>query len=216
MRKKEDRYQVCYGSGSNIPLNIQSVMRAKNIQHMPVCVLVNPQKNKKAIAQSYLDAVCGDYDLWGIFPHITSSITGINDRPMPLRGVLGPNIAGGIRHRAQKAGFIYASRQEKNDDSARFENAELGNISHGVHKVVRELNQRLGPDNPVIMHSDYCGNPYGDIDFPLACFMPDIRAQDGCEFSVLNNQSELKSYIEKLKRNGFKVSLNPSWGIRNF
>lgn len=176
-------------------------------------VLTNPERKSH-----YKDAVCGDYDLWGVFPHQSANDLGIRDRPAQVPATLMKGTSPYIHNLAQEAGLV----ENKNmlAEIASHEHPHLGNLSYATRKIRDALNQQCrGMENPVVMHGDYCGHPFGDIDFPLIFFFPDQIPSTrffGSSFEVAKNTNELMNLLVKMERNDFHVIgyLNHRWFLR--
>ncbi len=106
----------------------------------------------------------------------------------------------------------------KKTDLLNKEDAHLGNVSLAVNKIRKELNQTCdcgGGD--VVQHSDYGGNPFGDIDYPVIFFIPDPGSDFATATSeVAKDLGELKKILTQIKKQGYVVKLNPQWGITLF
>jgi toxin LF subunit len=167
-------------------------------------------------------AVAGDYDLWCIFPHESVGGSGISDRLMPLRSTLvgkaAQNPGGLVARQAAAANLIFQSGAQRAALAQQKEDAHLGNISHAVLKVRTELNAACAgagyTGGNIVQHSDYGGNPFATIDFPLIFFIPDPATQfQQTTFDVAIDQPELKRILRELKRMGYILKLNPAWSI---
>jgi hypothetical protein len=189
----------------------------------PVMGMVNPEyaDGGKLGVRS---AVAGDYDLWCVFPHGKLKDSGINDRPMPLRGAL-PKTAGQfVTQQAVKAGVAFDPRNPalKGDLSKRQENPDLGNFSLGIMKVKNALNSAcVGTGytgGNIVQHSDYGGNPFGDIDYPLIFFVPDANfvTVDVMVVGQSDGLPKLKQVLKEIDKRGFVVKLNPAWNVPNY
>ncbi|NRD72389.1 hypothetical protein HQQ94_03845 [Shewanella sp. VB17] len=180
-----------------------------NAENSPVHGLINPG----ASTQDYKSAVCGDYDLWGIFPHHGQKHISVADRMMPLKATLPQNVHPNIKKIAAAGGFIFESKKQMAAIADSKEDAHSGNLTPYVSKIRNMINNTFrGAIKPVVMHSDYCGNPFGDIDFPLIFFIPNEH------YRVANNIGELREQLHTLENKGYKVqsALNPSWRIPNY
>jgi len=201
---KVNMWCICYDKGES-PDNTEEnerVAKESNLSlngYIPVCGLINP-------GDSYLDhksAVCGDYDLWGVISPCGAS-SSYNDRPLPLRSTLKQGVAQGLINRCEKAGLIYKPN-EIAKLAAEKEDKHLGNISLKIMKLGSEINSRIG--HKVVVHSDYFGNPFGDIDFPLIFFTPQMP------IVVVDNTAELKRYLQQLSLKDYDIKLNPAWWV---
>lgn len=196
-----------------------SLPLAKGLQ--PVMGMVNSDdaSGEKLGVKS---AVAGDYDLFCIFPHQGVKDSGINDRPMPLRATLPKTAAPLIVNTAVKAGIAFGSPGQKAELAGKKENPDLGNFSLGVMKVKNALNKACqsagyGGGN-IVQHSDYGGNPFGDIDYPLIFFVPNasFNAADVMVVNQAESLPKLKTILKEIDKRGFVVKLNPAWTIPNY
>ena len=186
----------------------------------PVTGLANPKSESKLGVKA---AVAGDYDLWCVFPHSTVKGAGIQDRAMPLRAAINPKASPLIKDRAAQAGLVYKSAAEKAGIAGQREDKHLGNISLGIMKVRSTLNAAITASGytggDVVQHSDYGGNPFGDIDYPLIFFIPSIGANGmatGASHALVSNLNDLKTQLREITKQGFDVKLNPQWTVPNF
>jgi len=195
--------------------------RATGLQ--PLMGMVNPDDagGEKLGVKS---AVAGDYDLWCVFPHHGVKDSGINDRPMQLRAAIPKTAAPGIINRAVAGGLAFDPRNpgQKADLSKKQENPDLGNFSLGIMKVRNALNAACasagyGGGN-LVQHSDYGGNPFGDIDYPLIFFVPNAQfsASDVMVVSQADGLNGLKKVLKEIDKRGYVVKLNPAWNVPNY
>jgi hypothetical protein len=186
----------------------------------PVMGMVNPEyaDGEKLGVRS---TVAGDYDLWCVFPHRDVKDAGINDRPMPLRAAL-PKTAGKfVTAQAVKAGVAFDPRDSKlkADLSKNRENPDLGNFSLGIMKVKNTLNTACAgagyTAGNIVQHSDYGGNPFGDIDYPLIFFVPgpNFATADVMVVGQTEGLPKLKQVLKEIDKRGFVVKLNPAWNV---
>jgi hypothetical protein len=167
-------------------------------------------------------AVAGDYDLWCIFPHESVGGSGIADRMMPLRSTLvgraAQNPGGIVARQAAAANLVFQSGNQRNTMAQEKEDAHLGNISHTVMKIRAELNAAClaagYTGGAIVQHSDYGGNPFATIDFPLIFFIPDPTTQfRTTAFDVATDHGSLQQILRELRRMGYILKLNPAWSI---
>jgi hypothetical protein len=167
-------------------------------------------------------AVAGDYDLWCIFPHESVGGSGIADRLMPLRSTLvgraAQNPGGVVARQAAAANLVFQSGEQRNTMAQQKEDAHLGNISHTVMKIRAELNAACSATGytggSIVQHSDYGGNPFATIDFPLIFFIPDPDTQfRTTAFDVATDHGSLQQILRELRRMGYILKLNPAWSI---
>ena len=189
----------------------------------PVMGMVNPEFADGA-KLGVRSSVAGDYDLWCVFPHGSVRDAGINDRPMPLRAAL-PKTAGPfVTQQAVRAGVAFDPRNagQKAALSKQQENPDLGNFSIGIMKVKNSLNAACAgtgyTGGNLVQHSDYGGNPFGDIDYPLIFFVPaaNFATVDVMVVSQTEGLPKLKQVLKEIDRRGFVVKLNPAWTVPNF
>jgi hypothetical protein len=205
----------------------------------PVYGMTNPDSDAKLGVRA---AVAGDYDLWCIFPHASIGGAGVADRLMPLRANLisssnqGTTMgkllkkfgdAGGanvrppgafVTQQAQAAKLVFASGQERVKLADDKEDKHLGNISHTVMKIRNELNVACNSKaGNVVQHSDYGGNPFATIDYPLIFFVPDPdRDFSHADAPVASNLAELKPILRDIQSQGYILKLNPAWSMPLF
>ncbi len=202
----------------------------------PVYGMTNPNSDEKLGVRA---AVAGDYDLWCIFPHSSIGGSGVADRLMPLRanlvgasnqgttmgrllkqfgepGVPTVNQPGAfVTQQARAAKLVFASGQERAQLADAQEDKHLGNISHTVMKIRTELNAEChSKAGNVVQHSDYGGNPFATIDYPLIFFVPDPAHQfSAADAPVAKDMAELKVILRGIQKQGYILKLNPSWSI---
>lgn len=180
----------------------------------PVYGMANPHSAEDLGIRA---AVAGDYDLWCVFPHSSDHMADISSRPMDLRATMLPGAGKLVRERAAQAGLIFKDKQALLD-AAKKEDQHLGNISDGIRKIRVELNRECNSaGGDVVQHSDYGGNPFGTIDYPLIFFVPD-PAQKFLQASVhvAHNMSDLKPILHDIQNKKYILKLNPAWSIPSF
>jgi len=182
----------------------------------PVMGMVNPHNADGKLGVK--SAVAGDYDLWCVFPHDTAKDIGLGDRAMDLRATLAPNASPHLKQQAENAGLVFAAGQ-KAEMAKKQEDPHLGNISLGILKVKNALNdeiKRAGyQSGNVVQHSDYGGNPFGTIDYPLIFFIPNLPSPEVL-VRVATNIGDLQGVLREMTKIGYKVKLNPAWAVPNF
>ncbi len=201
----------------------------------PVYGMTNPEPAEKLGVRA---AVAGDYDLWCVFPHSSLGGAGVSDRLMPLRATLtktnqgatmqkllkrfpeadstGPKLPGSfVTQQAAKAGLVFGDRQDLINTSNAKEDQHLGNISHTIMKIRLELNNECqSKAGNVVQHSDYGGNPFGTIDYPLIFFVPDPgQAFKRAEVHVAEDMPELKGILRDIRKKDYILQLNPAWSV---
>lgn len=204
----------------------------------PVYGMTNPESKSGLGVKA---AVAGDYDLWCVFPHSSLGGSGVADRLMPLKATLPPTTQGATMQRLLKqfpepaspalkqpgsfvtqqaaaAGLIFANRQEMINTANAKEDKHLGNISHTIMKIRQELNNEChSPAGNVVQHSDYGGNPFGTIDYPLIFFVPDpAKGFAKADYQVAQNMAELKVILRDLQKKNYVLKLNPAWSVPLF
>lgn len=178
----------------------------------PLFGLTNPRSASAAARDT--DAVCGDYDLWCVFPHASLPSPGVNDRPMPRAAFVSPKIGSAVRQLAHQAALVFANDAERGRIAAAMGDPHLGNISFAVDRLRRRLNAVCRPGNDVVMHGDYGGFALGEIDYPLIFFIP--HAASGfrrAEHRVAADLPELQRLLRDIRRDGFRVEPNPAWAL---
>jgi len=202
----------------------------------PVYGMTNP---KPAEELGIKAAVAGDYDLWCVFPHSSVGGSGVADRLMPLRANLvsgqgrGPTMqkllsrfpdaeasqpakpGSFVSTQAASAKLIFESSNERNEMANAKEDKHLGNISHTIMKIRNELNAACASKaGNVVQHSDYGGNPFATIDFPLIFFVPDPSHHfSHAETLLASDMIGLKGILRSIERRGYILKLNPAWSI---
>lgn len=159
-------------------------------------------------------AVCGDYDLWCVFPHASLASPGVNDRPMPRATFVSSRIGRSVRQLAHQAALVFADDAERQRAAMVMGHPHLGNISFAVDRIRRRLNAVCRPGNDVVMHGDYGGFALGEIDYPLIFFIP--HAANGfctAEHRVAASLPELQRLLRDIRQLGFRVEANPAWAL---
>jgi hypothetical protein len=133
-------------------------------------------------------------------------------------GKAAQNPGGLVARQAAAANLVFQSGAQRAALAQQKEDAHLGNISHAVLKVRTELNAACAgagyTGGNIVQHSDYGGNPFATIDFPLIFFIPNPASQfQQTTFDVAIDQPELKRILRELKRMGYILKLNPAWSI---
>ena len=128
----------------------------------------------------------------------------------------GPKLPGSfVTQQAAKAGLIFGDRQDLINTSNAKEDQHLGNISHTIMKIRLELNNECqSKAGNVVQHSDYGGNPFGTIDYPLIFFVPDPgQAFKRAEVHVAEDMPELKGILRNIQKKEYILQLNPAWSV---
>lgn len=180
----------------------------------PVYGMANPHSAEDLGIRA---AVAGDYDLWCVFPHSSDHMADISSRPMNLRATMLPGAGKFVTQQAAKAGLIFKDR-EALLHAAKAEDKHLGNISDGIRKIRAELNHECASKGgDVVQHSDYGGNPFGAIDYPLIFFIPDPATSfKAAGAHVAHNMADLKHILHDITKKRYVLKLNPAWVIPNY
>ncbi|HTJ98265.1 MAG TPA: anthrax toxin-like adenylyl cyclase domain-containing protein [Bordetella sp.] len=184
----------------------------------PVQGLANPAR---IVIAGFKSAVCGDYDLWCVFPHTSLKSPGINDRQIPLRATLfgpaGQRPDGLVATRARQAGLVLPAAIDPAAAAKLLGDPHLGNISHAILRIRRQLNQACGaPGGNVVTHGEYGGYAFGAIDYPLIFFIP--RPDTGfqqVDHEVATSLATLKPLLKHIESMKYRVELNPAWSVLN-
>lgn len=183
----------------------------------PVTGMVNGENGDGKLGVR--SAVAGDYDLWCIFPSDSTPDIGLGIRSMPLRATIAPTAGPWVKQQAAAAGLVFSSPAQKLQMAAKQEDKHLGNISLGVMKVRARLNEACQgagyKAGNVVQHSDYGGNPFGTIDYPLIFFIPKLPSTQ-VEVKVARDLNSLKDILRLITKYGFHVKLNPAWSVPSF
>jgi hypothetical protein len=147
-----------------------------------------------------------------------------------------------VRLRALAAGLVYAKNEEERQAALQWmrthgivgqdsrvqilskvaekkEHHTLGNISAGIARIKDLLNAAAKEQGytggNVVQHSDYGGNPFGDIDYPLVFFVP--RARGGAvDVYVAENMTHLKAILAYIGKHDFIIHINPHMWLPTF
>jgi len=126
-----------------------------------------------------------------------------------------PKQPGGfVAQQAKAAGLVWQDKDQLIATSNKKEDKHLGNISQTIMKIRAALNlecKSAGGD--VVQHSDYGGNPFGTIDYPLIFFIPDPPNFSLAGYEVAKNLAELKNILRGLQKKDFVLKLNPAWSV---
>ena len=91
-----------------------------------------------------------------------------------------------------------------------------GNLTKQEERYLRALNYAIGRTsrNPMFHHGADNNNPVSDLDsnFPLTVALPRIIAPLTERFYIIEDENELKAFINLLKDSGYYAPTNPSWG----
>jgi hypothetical protein len=215
-------WAICYprpvGASADVARGGRAYPGVQSAGLEPVLGLTNPGIKG---APGFRSAVCGDYDLWCIFPHATLDTPGINDRLAPLKATLtGPAARrpdGMVASRALEAGLILPPVLDPASMAELLGDRHLGNISQAVLRVRQQLNRACkAPGGDVVMHADYGGYAFGAIDYPIIFFMP--RPETGfqqVDHAVATSLATLKPLLKRIASMGYRVEPNPAWSLSN-
>lgn len=214
-KRPDNHWFVCYAD-KPVQASCQHTVPTTIGTYYSVIGLTNPSRTTSC---DFKAAVCGDYDLWCVFPYSSLKAPGINDRAMPLRATLVGRAAkrpdGKIASLAQRAELVFNSPAQIAQVAATKEDKQLGNISAAINRIRTELNTRCRPGGPpVVMHSDYGGHPFGIIDYPIIFFIP-IPSEEfrTVEHEVARNILDLRRILKKIEKFGYRINLNPAWTV---
>jgi len=216
-KRPDDYWAICYAGEPPPHLRHDAVAAVSG--HYPVTGLSNPSRTNHFDVKA---AVCGDYDLWCVFPHSSLNAPGVNDRMMSLRATLvgkaRENPEGRIALLARKAGLTFDSPAQMAAIAAQKEDQHLGNVSATINRIRSELNASCRPGGaPVVMHSDYGGNPFGSIDYPIIFFIPIPNdADETVAHVVARDLPGLQKVMAGIRSIGYRVEPNPAWAIPSF
>ncbi|CAM3414021.1 Anthrax toxin edema factor central domain-containing protein [Bordetella sputigena] len=216
-------WAICYPRPAGATTGVAHGAGVQTAGLEPLRGLTNPGRGPAAIkgAAEFRSAVCGDYDLWCIFPHATLESPGINDRQASLKATLtGPaarHSDGIVASRALQAGLILPPVPDPADMADLLGDPHLGNISHAVLRVRQQLNRAChAPGGDVVMHADYGGYAFGAIDYPIIFFIP--RPDTGfqqVDHAVATSLATLKPLLKRIEAMGYRVEPNPAWSLPN-
>jgi len=164
------------------------------LQARPMLGMVNPYPAYPR--GHYKNCVCGDYDLFAVWPR---------------RGVYQPR---GEDRRI--AGMPTGNAQRRDQQIALWEDRRLGNISNRVHLVAQLINSLLpgapgaiGGTREMVHHSDEGGRPHvTEIELPVIAFVPINGVVETVAADSLHRMSVLVKLCHTL---GFQVILNAGW-----
>jgi hypothetical protein len=165
----------------------------EKVYYDPLLGLSNPHA-PYAGANAYLNAVTGDYDLFGLWPHKDTAPV-MDTRMAGMR----PDIT--------------------NQQIVEGEHPLLGNITNRVYEVGQLVNSQMAarlaskkkPNR--VFHSDEAGRPFiDDVDLPAAAFIPKmdfIRPSE--RMHLIRTKDELGKFIKHCHRIGFRIYINKVW-----
>jgi hypothetical protein len=159
----------------------------------PMLALVNPYPAYPK--GHYKNCVCGDYDLFAVWPQWQNfSPTGEDRR-----------IAG-----------MNPNAQVRNQQILQWEDKRLGNISNRVHQVAQMLNSlmppapgAIGAARDMVHHSDEAGRPFvTEIELPVIAFIP-AKTRTLCVGA--RDLHQMKKLISLCHALGFQIIINEGW-----
>lgn len=176
----------------------------------PLLAMTNPSGHRTFPGEHYLNAITGDYDLFAVWPYVSSyDPEGADHRPLgTTRGVTEEE-----RRRINKLerDFTKPRRHETLGQGTK-----LGNITDRIYMVCQMLNSVIGaksinpwgsfPRRNVLWHSDESARPFlEDVDLPIIAFTP-----KGNELGITTIE-DFKLYIGFCCKEGIKVTLSSAW-----
>lgn len=182
-------WAVMYGRNlDSLPSSPTMPTRNPNGALQPVMAMVDPHCDR-AVRNTYRAAMTGDYDLWAVFPPAGGfQAKGLDQRPVP----------GSDRFVVPMSTF------------ARNEDRHMGNITHRVIQINRQLNAAIratgyaGGD--MVHHSDEAGRPkVNEVELEFIAFIP-----GQAEARFITSIDDLKQFIGEVIR-GYHVTFNPGW-----
>ena len=66
-----------------------------------------------------------------------------------------------------------------------------------------------------MQHSDYGGNPFGTVDYPLIFFIPALPEHGGAG-EVAQDANGLRDALRVIAKLKYRIKLNPAWTVPNF
>lgn len=184
-----------------MPGRLGAASLSKDMNFLPVTAMVDTA-TRASIADTYLSATTGDYDLFAVFPPRSGFSRGGADK----RAVPGTD-----RFRQPIKDFIA------------HEDPHIGNITPRIERIMHMVNRGANhPAGNIVHHSDEAGRPLvNDIDFPFIAWIPGksvpYAAQDTTDFkeliSLLNSEYVLALNPGWFKQLGFGVSKGGSYEI---
>ena len=157
--------------------------------------MTNPVEHRLARAESYRNAVTGDYDLFAVWPFVEdydASLGGDDHRPL---GTVKGSVGDAERHNAEVL--------ERNFTTGG-QGTKLGNITARIYMVSQMINSIVG--RHVLWHSDEAARPFlDDVDLPVLALAP-VGSYLGLE-----TIDDFKAFIEMCRMDGIHVTLSNAW-----
>jgi len=166
----------------------------------PIEALVNPYPAYPL--GHYKNCVCGDYDLFGVWPRRANYDPMGEDR----------RIAGMLPGQSKAQG------NARNQQIFSWEDKRLGNINNRVHMVGQMINSVLPPAEgaiggrrDMVHHSDEAGRPMvTEVELPVIAFIPPGPGRVGLTVAA-ENIAQMRSLVALCDILGFQVILNAGW-----
>jgi len=157
--------------------------------------MTNPPGHRLSAAESHLNAITGDYDLFAVWPFSNSyNASPYGDDHRPLGTVLG-SVGDEERHNVEHLERHFTEGGE---------GTKLGNITPRIYMVCQLINSIVG--RQVLWHSDEAARPFlDDVDLPVIAFTP-LGNYVGIE-----NILDFKAFISFCVKEGIRVSLSNAW-----
>lgn len=160
--------------------------------------MTNPPGHRSHAGEHYLNAVTGDYDLFGVWPFVKgerrydASPYGDDHRPLgTVRGSLSAEEKRNVDH------------LERNF-TASGQGTKVGNITPRIYMICQLINSRL--QHHVLSHSDETARPFlDDVDLPVIAFTPVGN------FWSIETIFDFKVFIRHCVAEGIHVVLSNAW-----
>ncbi|MDB5246109.1 MAG: hypothetical protein JWQ40_503 [Segetibacter sp.] len=163
----------------------------------PMLAMTNPAGHRLHAADHYLNAMTGDYDLFAIWPYVSSydaRLNGEDHRPL-----------GTIRGSSQEEKAEMLRRRREFTQGG--QGGKMGNITPRIYMVCAMVNSLLG-NRQVLKHSDELGRPgVDDVDLPLIAFTPSNS------YYGITSITDFENFIIQSETAGFKVTLSNGWTL---
>ena len=164
----------------------------------PMLALTNPPGHRLSAAESYLNAVTGDYDLFAVWAYergpggYDASPYGDDHRPLgTVHGSVTPLDRQNVTHAERN--FTQGGQGTK-----------LGNITPRIYMLCQVINSMVG--RTVLSHSDESARPFlDDVDLPVIAFTP-----SGAYYGI-ENIPDFKVFIAACLQEGIRVVLSDAW-----
>lgn len=168
-----------------MPGRLKSPAVSQDTKFLPVTAMVDTA-TRASVADTYLGATTGDYDLFAVFPQRKIFDKGGADKRA---------VPGSDRFRQPIKNFIA------------HEDPHIGNITARIEQIMHMINRLANhPAGNIVQHSDEAGRPLiNDIDFPFIAWVPGKT-----EPYAAQNPGDFKELIALLKTD-YVLALNPGW-----